>query len=279
MPYYLGQDSTVDYHPTFRMDAPTPRDPASFRDFYESQGEKARASGRGIQCSEKSIVDIVARMATEHAGDFHTLLDVGCGANLMYDQAIALLGKRIVATDLTWSFLALARPAKGITLVQSEAGHLPFRDASFDAAICSETLEHLPDDAAAIRELARVLRPGGWLFLTVPNLWNASRILDMLKRGDPRIHLMPGHLREYSPRQVRKLLARAFSLEWTYPVGFGWAGSRFGGRIERLMETGLLGRFSKSIAVAARRRHVPNEPEPTAGTVAQDRTGGYSPLE
>ena len=45
---------------------------------------------------------------------------------------------------------------------------LPFPDASFDRVIASEVLEHIPDDEAAMAELARVLRPGGSMAVTVP---------------------------------------------------------------------------------------------------------------
>ena len=45
---------------------------------------------------------------------------------------------------------------------------LAFRDASFDAIYCSHVLEHVPDDRQAMRELHRVLKPGGWAILQVP---------------------------------------------------------------------------------------------------------------
>lgn len=44
----------------------------------------------------------------------------------------------------------------------------PWRDASFDAILCNHVLEHIPDDRQAMRELFRVLRPGGWAILQVP---------------------------------------------------------------------------------------------------------------
>ena len=47
---------------------------------------------------------------------------------------------------------------------------LPFPDRSFDALICDHVLEHVPDDRRAMRELRRVLRPGGWAILLVPDV-------------------------------------------------------------------------------------------------------------
>jgi hypothetical protein len=52
--------------------------------------------------------------------------------------------------------------------VQADACDLPFEDGSFDMAVCVHTLEHIPDDAQALRELHRVLRPGGLAVLQVP---------------------------------------------------------------------------------------------------------------
>ena len=54
------------------------------------------------------------------------------------------------------------------TAVQGDALALPFADGTFDRVIASEVLEHIPDDTAAMRELARVLRPGGSMAVTVP---------------------------------------------------------------------------------------------------------------
>lgn len=226
-------------------------DISRLRDYYEEQGRAVRESGDGINCSERPNIEVVIHMAMEHASDFQSVADVGCGANLIYDRVIADLGKQVVAIDFTWNFLKLALPDSRITLFQADALHLPFCDDAFDAVICSETVEHISNDAVVIQELARVLRPRGWLFFTVPNLWNAARIIQMIKHLELRVRLMPGHLREYSLTKVRRLLAGSFEIQKVYPVGFGWSGSPIGGRIERLVLQGTLSRLSKSIAVAA----------------------------
>jgi SAM-dependent methyltransferase len=224
------------------------------RDYYEEQGAAIGRAGGEINCSEPEIVNIVTQMAIEHAGDFQNVLDVGCGANLVYDQVLVNLGKRVVGMDFTWSFLKLAPRISRVALVQGDATDLPFADEAFDAVICSETVEHIPEEGFVVKELARILRPHGWLFFTVPNLWNAARILEAVKHLNPTVRLMPGHLREYSLRDVSRLFAGVFEIDKVYPVGFGWKGSRVGGRIEQLIDHGVLKRFSKSIAVAARKQ-------------------------
>jgi SAM-dependent methyltransferase len=127
--------------------------------------------------------------------------------------------------------------------------------ALFSAVICSETIEHIPRDVAALAEIARVLRPKGLLFVTVPNLWNCARMIQMLKTRDLTVKLMEGHVREYSPRQFKKLLSNWFTIERRVPIGFGWTG-KYGGTIERLIHLGVLRRFCKSIAFVARKRLV-----------------------
>lgn len=52
--------------------------------------------------------------------------------------------------------------------VRGDITRLPFPGSSFDGLVCSHVLEHIPDDAAAMRELRRVLKPGGWALVVVP---------------------------------------------------------------------------------------------------------------
>jgi SAM-dependent methyltransferase len=60
------------------------------------------------------------------------------------------------------------RSALPIDQVLASAAQLPFEDASFDAVLCLETIEHLPDPAGAAREMMRVLKPGGQVMITTP---------------------------------------------------------------------------------------------------------------
>ena len=56
----------------------------------------------------------------------------------------------------------------GRAMVRTDVTRLSFRDRSFDAILCSHVLEHVPDDRRAMRELFRVLKPGGWAILQTP---------------------------------------------------------------------------------------------------------------
>ncbi|MEX2016564.1 MAG: methyltransferase domain-containing protein, partial [Candidatus Hydrogenedentales bacterium] len=62
-------------------------------------------------------------------------------------------------------------------LTMGDAARLPFARASFDVVCCVDAFEHFPDPAAATREFRRVLRPGGFMFLSAPNYGNIAGIV------------------------------------------------------------------------------------------------------
>ncbi|NBH09350.1 methyltransferase domain-containing protein [Amycolatopsis sp. SID8362] len=106
---------------------------------------------------------------------------VGTGLNLpRYPPGVTLTG-----LDLSEGMLAVARtrePARPVTLRQGDAQALPFDDASFDTVVCTFGLCAIPDPAAAVAEMARVLRPGGRLILAdhVVSTWWPVRVAQWL---------------------------------------------------------------------------------------------------
>ncbi|MBF0108288.1 MAG: class I SAM-dependent methyltransferase [Magnetococcales bacterium] len=98
------------------------------------------------------------------------LLDVGCG--LGYLSEMLGQGYQCVGVDCDMASLEANRERKIGWMVRGRVDRLAFRDASFDLIICSEVLEHLPQglDAAALKEMARILKPGGRILITVPAL-------------------------------------------------------------------------------------------------------------
>lgn len=95
------------------------------------------------------------------------LLDVGCGTGLLLSRlARALPGVALAGVDRDRTMLAPARSRlPEAALLHAAAGSLPFADAAFDAAVTSSSLHFWPDPAEGLRELRRVLRPGGQLVL------------------------------------------------------------------------------------------------------------------
>ena len=109
----------------------------------------------------------LARLALQHG---ESVLDVGCGTGVFLPGLSAIVGPegRVVGLDHSAAFLKDARQrlagasrSDRVELVEGDAHHLPFGDATFDAAHCERVLMHLSDPALAIREMRRVLRPGG----------------------------------------------------------------------------------------------------------------------
>jgi SAM-dependent methyltransferase len=102
------------------------------------------------------------------------VLNAGAGAGTLTLKLVDV-GLRVTSVDASpelcdWTEAALrARGAAGRTpVLRGDLARLDLPDATFDAAVCAEVLEHLDDDRAALAELARVLRPGGLLAVTVP---------------------------------------------------------------------------------------------------------------
>jgi len=114
--------------------------------------------------------------------------------------------------DLTEEAVASIRSlVKGdVHLVQGD--RLPFPDAAFDRVVVVDMLEHVPDEGAFARELARVTRPGGRLVVNTPHL--KRTLLRRLRHALGQTDAKHGHLRPgYTPERLRELLAPAFAVE------------------------------------------------------------------
>jgi SAM-dependent methyltransferase len=88
-------------------------------------------------------------------------VDVACGTGAVARQLVAA-GAKVTGVDLNPDMLALAGSLEpGVTWVEGDAQDLPLPSASFDFATCQQGLQFMPDAAAALRSIHRVLRPGG----------------------------------------------------------------------------------------------------------------------
>jgi ubiquinone/menaquinone biosynthesis C-methylase UbiE len=114
----------------------------------------------------------VVQRAAEALGGLagQTLLDCGCGAGA-YVRAYATLGARVLGIEYSREKLAVGMRLRtsNTLFAVGDLEHLPISDASIDVAVFNEVLEHVPDDAAAVREARRVLRPSGRLVVMSPN--------------------------------------------------------------------------------------------------------------
>jgi SAM-dependent methyltransferase len=95
------------------------------------------------------------------------VLDLGCGMG-GFLSGLAELGGRVFPSDISLESLAHCRERGFPAGVVSSGYALPYQDASFDLVCLFDAIEHIPDHARVMREVARVLRPGGRVLVSVP---------------------------------------------------------------------------------------------------------------
>jgi ubiquinone/menaquinone biosynthesis C-methylase UbiE len=159
------------------------------------------------------------------------VLDLGCGAGHA-SFAVAPHAASVTAYDLTPEMLAVvereaaARELPNIATVQGMAEELPFPEAHFDCVISRYSAHHWHDVPAALREVRRVLKPGGRVLL-IDTAGGETPLLDTHLQA---IEILrdPSHVRDYSARQWLALFREAgftatLRQEWPLPIEFsGW---------------------------------------------------------
>jgi SAM-dependent methyltransferase len=171
---------------------------------------------------------MLARVLARRTGP-QRIVDVGCG-NGAATHVLKRLDPRNTVLGIDWSATALAQArARGLLVIQGgiDGAGLPLPGASADVVVMSELIEHLVDTDAAVDEAHRVLRPGGVLLLSTPNLaaWFNRGLVGLGIQplfsevslrgiyGRPG-HEVAGHLRLFTRRAlVEFLTARGFYCE------------------------------------------------------------------
>jgi SAM-dependent methyltransferase len=130
-----------------------------------------------------------------------TLLDAGAGTGALWP------GGRpgLVTTDLSAAMCAAQRAA-GLTTVTARAEALPFRDAAYDGALACHVLYHLADPAAGLRELHRVVRPGGWVAVATNGTGHMAEVSALAVRaGLPAADVHEHFPAEQAPEALAEL--------------------------------------------------------------------------
>ena len=99
-----------------------------------------------------------------------TIVDLGCGPGF-YTAAFRALGVDVIPVDNDPAEMQTAGDPPAGALI-ADAGELPLGDASVDGAFCSNLLEHTPHAEPVLREIERVLRPGGWAYISWTNWYS-----------------------------------------------------------------------------------------------------------
>lgn len=129
-------------------------------------------------------------LVREHLGavEGRRILEVACGQG-GFARELQHLGAQVTGCDFSAVALRLARRVLETSstraaswLIQGDIQQLPFADGAFDAVVDCETIEHVPNDQQALREMYRVTRPGGTLFLTTPNYLNLTGAYNLYSR-------------------------------------------------------------------------------------------------
>jgi SAM-dependent methyltransferase len=159
------------------------------------------------------------------------VLDLGCGAGHA-SFAVAPHAASVTAYDLTPEMLAVvereaaARGLPNIATVQGMAEELPFREAHFDCVISRYSAHHWHDVPAALREVRRVLKPGGRVLL-IDTAGGETPLLDTHLQA-VEILRDPSHVRDYSAREWLAFFREAgftatLRQDWPLPIEFsGW---------------------------------------------------------
>ncbi|WP_372720291.1 class I SAM-dependent methyltransferase [Immundisolibacter sp.] len=155
-------------------------------------------------------------------------LDAGCGAGT-YMRSLAGCGVEVVGTDYSLPSLRKARLRLGgaARLFASDVRALPVADGSFEGVLCFGVMQALADPLPALRELCRVVKPGGEVWVDALNRYSAPHLVQGTWR---RLRGRPMHMRYDSPWELAALLGRAGAVDveihWLPLVPGRWRAAR-----------------------------------------------------
>ena len=138
------------------------------RAYYEANPLMVSSPFGGVDgVNDGLFLEVLHALAIDLAG--RSVLDVGCGRGF--------LGETVEKAGGTYTGADLVASRTGFRLTLAEATRLPFPDDAFDGVFCVDAFEHIEDGVAAAVEFRRVLRPGGFVFLSVPNYSNVAGVV------------------------------------------------------------------------------------------------------
>jgi ubiquinone/menaquinone biosynthesis C-methylase UbiE len=185
-----------------------PSDNKSYYDDFAGWYEKERHHGYHAMLDrlEAGIVEPLARG--------REVLEVGCGTGLILKR-LAGVARRLTGLDLSRGMLAEAR-RRGFPVTEGSATDLPFADGSFDLAFSFKVLPHVPDIRRALAEMARVVRPGGYVVAEFYNRLSLRRLAKALG-GPGRISAARTEAEVFTrwdtPREAREHLPAGLTVE------------------------------------------------------------------
>ncbi|MGB7157533.1 MAG: class I SAM-dependent methyltransferase [Tepidisphaeraceae bacterium] len=139
--------------------------------------------------------ETINRFLAEHAPPPRRVLDVGCGLGDVLAEMPG--GYDLIGMDYAaFNVKVASRRLRGkAAIAQGSIYEMPYETASMDVCLCLEVLEHIEEDARAVREIARVLKPGGMLLAAVPYTYYWPEYLQLM-----------GHFRHYTRETFSRLM-------------------------------------------------------------------------
>jgi ubiquinone/menaquinone biosynthesis C-methylase UbiE len=179
-----------------------------FAHWYETHRRPNQPHGYHALIDDLEI-DLVARY-----GRGRDVLECGCGTGLLLER-FAEFARSAKGIDLSPGMLRRASE-RGLDVVEGSVTHLPFADEQFDVTCSFKVLAHVPEIGLALREMARVTRPGG---VVLAELYNPISMRGLLKRFGPagkisrETHESAVYTRFDAPWIVPRLLPPSLELE------------------------------------------------------------------
>ena len=218
--------------------------------------------GHFLRYSERRRMQFISRMVP--ASGVSRLLDAGCGTGELSGNLVNR-GFNVIALDLGFESIhrAHAKYSKeniNIPFVQGDVYRLPYKDGCFDAVVISEILEHLEKPQDALREAARILRPGGHIIVSTP--YRESLRFTLCIHCNKKTPIT-AHLHSFDEKILKTMLNQAgFSVEMMkkyaskYLEYLGFPGFTFFAPygVWRFIDTVFCGSFSKQSFIVMRAR-------------------------
>ena len=199
------------------------------RDFWE-KSYTADEKGAFRTCADRSYEEVITACSFP-VGGFG--LEFGCGSGAFSEF---IVGSSVVGLDISLKLLA---KASSLIPVQGSGENLPFRSGLFDFVLAAAALHHIPDPEKAVFEIARVLKPGGYLCVLEANTRHLQRKLIASRRSKWRRVVVSTH---FSPEEelipetrLRDMLRKSgFSIEEMRYLSLSYRQPSILGRMQRI---------------------------------------------